>query len=135
MIFFITVPIALRSLIANKLRAGLTMLGIIIGVGAVIALVAAGAGTQAQVAARFESLGSNLLVISSGSMSYRGVSHGVSAQSLTNDDVEALVRLAHSVSAIAPEYSIQCTLIATMNSSSCTRPVGAYPQDWSVLSS
>ncbi|HOU23769.1 MAG TPA: ABC transporter permease, partial [Anaerolineae bacterium] len=58
--------IALRALAANKLRSVLTMLGIIIGVGAVIALVAAGAGAQAQVAERFTSLGSNLLVVSPG---------------------------------------------------------------------
>jgi len=136
-IFFITVPIALRSLIANKLRAGLTMLGIIIGVGAVIALVAAGAGTQAQVAARFESLGSNLLVISSGSMSFRGVSHGVSAQSLSNDDVEAIVRLAHSVSAIAPEYSVQSQQVVYRNKNTQTQLLGVTPayqvvREWQV---
>ena len=64
---------------ANKLRSGLTMLGIIIGVGAVIALVAAGAGAQAQVTQRFESLGSNLLVISPRRAFFRGVSHGAAS--------------------------------------------------------
>ena len=97
---FASVRVALGSLLANKLRSGLTMLGIIIGVGAVIALVGAGAGAQAQVTERFESLGSNLLVITPGTVIHFGVSQGrASAQSLTNDDVEAIARLASSISA------------------------------------
>ena len=106
-----SVRVALRSLLANKLRSGLTMLGIIIGVGAVIALVAAGAGAQAQVRERFESLGSNLLVITARAASFRGVSQeAASAQSLTNDDVEAIAQLARSVSAIAPQYSLRASV-------------------------
>jgi len=104
--------IALTSLAANKLRSGLTMLGIIIGVGAVIALVAVGAGAQAQVTERFESLGSNLLVIRPGMITFRGVSQGAaSAQSLTNEDVQAIARLAHAVAAIAPQYSLQASVV------------------------
>lgn len=107
-----SVRIALRSLAANKLRAGLTMLGIIIGVGAVIALVAAGAGAQAQVLERFQSLGSNLLVVSPGRIFYRGVYMGPAiAQSLTNDDVEAIKRLATAIAAIAPEYSTRAQVV------------------------
>ena len=122
-----SVPIAMRSLLANKLRAGLTMLGIIIGVAAVIALVAAGAGTQAQVAEQFESLGSNLLVISPGFMAFRGVSRGSSAQSLTNDDVEAIARLAGSVAAIAPEYSVQSQQVVYYNKNTQTSILGVTP--------
>ena len=119
--------IALRSLLANKLRSGLTMLGIIIGVGAVIALVAAGAGAQAQIRERFESLGSNLLVIQPRQMFFRGVSQGVSRpQSLTMDDVEALTRLARSASAIAPEYSAQAT-VAYGNKNTQTTAYGVTP--------
>ena len=104
--------IALRALAANKLRSVLTMLGIIIGVGAVIALVAAGAGAQAQVAERFTSLGSNLLVVSPGMSFFRGVSQGSSsAQSLTIDDVDAISALASAVAAVAPEYSTQSTVV------------------------
>ncbi|MCG2767984.1 MAG: ABC transporter permease, partial [Anaerolineae bacterium] len=79
----------------------------IIGVGAVIALVAAGAGARAQVASNFESLGSNLLVVSPGSMSFGGVSQGSgSAASLTMDDVEAIEELASSaVALVAPQYT------------------------------
>ena len=125
---FASVPIAFRSLIANKLRAGLTMLGIIIGVAAVIALVAAGAGAQAQVAERFESLGSNLLVISPGFTAFRGVSRGASAQSLTNDDVEAIAQLATSVSAIAPEYSTQSQQVVYFNKNTQTEVLGVTPE-------
>jgi putative ABC transport system permease protein len=123
-----SVPIALRSLLANKLRAGLTMLGIIIGVAAVIALVAAGAGAQAQVAERFESLGSNLLVISPGFMSFRGVSRGASSQSLTVDDVEAIAALATSVSAVAPEYSTQSQQVVYYNKNTQTEVLGVTPE-------
>jgi putative ABC transport system permease protein len=104
--------IALRSLAANKLRSMLTMLGIIIGVGAVIALVAAGAGAQAEVAERFTSLGSNLLVVSRGMSFVRGVSQGsASATSLTTEDVDAIMQLATAVAAVAPEYSTQSTVV------------------------
>nr|MBC7245486.1 ABC transporter permease [Chloroflexota bacterium] len=106
-----SVRIALRSLAANKLRAGLTMLGIIIGVGAVIALVAVGAGAQAQVLERFQSLGSNLLVVSPARMVFRGVAMTTTAPSLTNDDVESIARLATSIAAIAPEYSTRAQVV------------------------
>jgi len=132
-----SVRIALQSVAANKLRAGLTMLGIIIGVGAVIALLAAGAGAQAQVTERFESLGSNLLVISPARFFFRGVSMGVaSTQSLTNDDVEAIARLASSVLAVAPEYSTQAQVVYR-NKNTQTSVLGVTPQylsvrDWQV---
>jgi len=107
-----SVRIALRSMAANKLRAGLTMLGIIIGVGAVIALVAAGAGAQAQVTERFQSLGSNLLVISPGRFFFRGVSTGAARpKALTSDDADAISRLATTVAAVAPDYSTRAQVV------------------------
>ncbi len=124
-----SVRVALRSLIANNLRSGLTMLGIIIGVAAVIALVAAGTGAQAQVTERFESLGSNLLVISSGTISFRGISMGGgSAESLTNDDVEAIARLASAVSTIAPEYSIWGQQVVYGSNNTQTTVLGVTPE-------
>jgi len=120
--------VALQALISNKLRSGLTMLGIIIGVGAVIALVAVGAGAQAQVAERFESLGANMLTISPGAMSFRGISFGsASVQSLTNDDVEAIASLATSVSAIAPEYSSRGQQVAYSGENYQTTVLGVTP--------
>lgn len=119
--------VAVRSLGANKMRSGLTMLGIVIGVAAVIALVAAGAGTQAQVTEQFESLGSNLLSISSGAMRFRGMSMGAaSAESLTNDDVEAITQLATSLSAIAPQYSINAQVVYG-NENTQTTVLGVTP--------
>ncbi len=56
--------VAVQSLVAHKMRSFLTMLGVVIGVGAVIALVAVGQGAQAQVVSQFQSLGSNLLTVS-----------------------------------------------------------------------
>jgi len=107
-----SVRIALRSLAANKLRSALTMLGIIIGVGAVIALVAAGAGAQAQVTQRFQSLGSNLLVVSPAQARFRGVSQGAAtAKSLTNADVDAIAQLGTAIAAIAPEYSSRAQVV------------------------
>jgi putative ABC transport system permease protein len=124
-----SVQVALRSLIANKLRSGLTMLGIVIGVAAVIALVAVGAGAQAQVAERFESLGANMLTISPGVMFFRGISFGgASAASLTNDDVEAIASLASSVSAIAPEYSARGQQVAYGSENYQTTVLGVTPE-------
>ena len=65
--------IALRALAVNKLRSALTMLGIIIGVGAVIAMVSVGAGAQARVAEQIRALGSNLILILPGSVATTGV--------------------------------------------------------------
>ncbi len=126
---FASVQVALRSLVANKLRSGLTMLGIIIGVAAVIALVAAGAGAQAQVSEQFESLGSNMLVVSPGAVSFRGISMGGgSAASLTNDDVEAIARLASAASAIAPEYSAWSQQVVYGNKNTQTTVLGVTPE-------
>ncbi|MBM4431601.1 MAG: ABC transporter permease, partial [Chloroflexi bacterium] len=123
-----TVRIALGAVAANKMRSALTMLGIIIGVGAVIALVAAGAGAQAQVTERFESLGSNLLVISPRRVVFRGVGLGAdSSQSLTNDDVDAIAALATSVAAIAPEYSNSAQVVYG-NKNTQTSILGVTPE-------
>jgi len=119
--------IALRSMAANKMRAGLTMLGVIIGVGAVIALVAAGAGTQATVTERFTSLGSNLLVISPARSFARGVRGAASSgRSLTNDDVDSIAQLATAVAAIAPEYSTNAQIVYGSNNTS-TSILGVTP--------
>ena len=130
-----SVQVALRSLLANKLRSGLTMLGIVIGVAAVIALVAVGAGAQAQVAERFESLGSNLLVIRPGVMFFRGISQGrvsvqsvTNVQSLTNRDVEAIARLASTVAAIAPEYSVRDQQVVYGSNNHQTTVLGVTPE-------
>jgi len=66
-----TARIALRALRVNKMRSALTMLGIIIGVGAVIAMLAVGTGASRQIAAQIASMGSNLLIVMPGSSTSR----------------------------------------------------------------
>ncbi len=88
--------IAVRALRVNKLRSALTMLGIIIGVGAVIAMVAVGSGAQARVAEQIQSLGSNLIVVLSGSVTSSGIrlGHG-SRPTISEDDAWAIQREDH----------------------------------------
>jgi putative ABC transport system permease protein len=85
--------IALRALAVNKLRSALTMLGIVIGVGAVIIMIAVGAGAQARVEEQIRALGSNLLLVMPGSTTAGGVRMGFgSGSTLTEDDVLAINR-------------------------------------------
>jgi len=85
--------VALRSLAVNKLRSALTMLGIVIGVGAVIVMIAVGAGAQARVEEQIRALGSNLLLIMPGSTTAGGVRMGFgSGSALTEEDVIAVNR-------------------------------------------
>ena len=85
--------IALRALAVNKLRSALTMLGIVIGVGAVIVMIAVGAGAQARVEEQIRALGSNLLLVMPGSTTAGGVRMGFgSGSTLTEDDVLAINR-------------------------------------------
>jgi putative ABC transport system permease protein len=93
-----TLRVALRALLRNKLRSFLTVLGIIIGVGAVIAMVSIGEGAKAQVEASFASMGSNLLIVLPGSTSAGGARGGFgSMPTLTWDDLAAIRREVSSV--------------------------------------
>ena len=92
----------MRSLRANKLRSALAALGILIGVGAVIALLALGSGAQKDVVERISSLGSNLIMVRPGlSRGHRGVS-ATAHQNLTLDDAEALTTRAAGVEQVSP---------------------------------
>jgi putative ABC transport system permease protein len=106
-----SVRLAFRALTANKLRAALTMLGIIIGVGAVITLMSAGEGVSVYIEESFQGIGSNLLFVAPGSMEQNRTAGGppgtTSLAELTNGDAEALrdpVR-APDVVAVAPAVS------------------------------
>jgi putative ABC transport system permease protein len=91
--FLALLRIALRALAVNKLRSALTMLGIVIGVGAVIVMIAVGAGAQARVEEQIRALGSNLLLVMPGSTTAGGVRMGFgSGSTLTEDDVVAINR-------------------------------------------
>jgi putative ABC transport system permease protein len=95
--------IALRALRVNKLRSALTMLGIIIGVGAVIAMVSVGAGAQARVAEQIQSLGSNLIIVLSGSVTSSGTRLGHGSQlTISEDDATAIAREIPAVQVAAP---------------------------------
>src|SRR5512146_1326835 len=101
-----SIRIAVRSLSANKLRAALTMLGIIIGVAAVIALMGIGRGAQAAIDSQINSMGTNLLFVSPGAAQDNGVRQAQgTAQTLTLEDANALVDPvnAPAVAAVAPE--------------------------------
>ena len=75
--FLAGLRIALKALIVNKMRSALTMIGIVIGVGAVIAMIAVGLGAKAQIAEQIASMGSNLLIVRSGSSTRGGASNGI----------------------------------------------------------
>ncbi len=101
-----TFKISLRALRVNKMRSGLTMLGIIIGVGAVIAMVAVGAGASRKIAEQISSMGSNLLIILPGATTSGGVRMGAGTQpTLTMGDAEAIVRECPAVEAVAPNHN------------------------------
>ncbi len=98
-----SVRIAVNALRVNKLRSALTMLGIIIGVGAVIAMVGVGAGAQARVAEQIQSLGSNLIIVLSGSVTSGGIRLGQGTQlTISEDDAYAIQREIPAVQVAAP---------------------------------
>ena len=105
-----SMKVALRGLTANKLRSSLTMLGIIIGVGAVISLLSVGEGAQAEITGQIQSIGSNLIFVFSGTFEEPGgAAHrpvGKRTNPLTLEDAEALAALdgcCPSILAVAPE--------------------------------
>ena len=95
--------IALRALRINKLRSALTMLGIIIGVAAVITMIAVGSGAQAQIENQIKGLGTNLIILMPGSSTSGGVRMGAgSRNTLTEEDGYAIQRDVPAVQASAP---------------------------------
>ena len=101
--FLETIRIAVDSLLRQKTRAILTMLGIIIGVGAVIAMVAVGQGAQSAVEAQIASLGTNVLMVIPGSTQQGGVSAGAGAAvTLKDEDVDAIRERCPAVDAVSP---------------------------------
>jgi putative ABC transport system permease protein len=99
----LNLSIALQALKVNKLRSGLTMLGIIIGVAAVIVMIAVGSGAQARVKEQIAGLGSNLMILWAGSVTTAGVRGGTgTAQTLVEDDAWAVMREIAEVQVAAP---------------------------------
>jgi len=98
-----SIKIALRALRVNKMRSALTMLGIIIGVAAVIAMVAVGSGAEERIKEQIASIGSNLIIVLSGSITSSGIRMGTgNAQTLTEDDARAIIRECDAAALAAP---------------------------------
>ena len=97
------IQVAFESILKNKMRTLLTMLGIIIGVGAVLVMVAVGEGAQSQIRARIDNLGTNMIVVTPGASSQGGVSRGAgSFNRLTVDDALTLERESLLLTAASP---------------------------------
>jgi putative ABC transport system permease protein len=107
------VRVALDGLLSNKLRSALTMLGVIIGVGSVIALMSIGAGAQAEITNQISSIGTNLLIVMPASMGRVGGGSGGAPGDLTMDDVDALKApsAVPDAALIVPQYSINGQII------------------------
>ena len=87
------IKVAVKSIMKNRMRSSLTILGIVIGVGAVIAMVAVGQGASADIQGQISSLGSNMIIIMPGASQQGGINRGASSlNSLTMNDVEEMAR-------------------------------------------
>ena len=132
-----TVQMAAAALQTNRLRTALTALGVIIGVGAVVTMMAVGAGAQARVAEQIRSLGSNLIIVMSGSITSGGVRLGSgSLLTITEDDARAIQRDVPSVEAAAPTVRGGVQVVFG-NSNWSTAMQGVTPEyfqarDWGV---
>ena len=127
MLFLETLQVALDALRANKLRSLLTMLGIVIGVGAVIAMVALGTGAQASVKERIASLGTTLISVVPGQQrGFGGVASGSDRAVLTLDDATAIDSSAQHVIAVEPEMNRQMQ-VTRENRNTNTSILGVTP--------
>jgi putative ABC transport system permease protein len=134
-----TIKISLRAIRVNKMRSALTMLGIIIGVGAVITMLAVGTGAQKRISEQISSIGSNLLMILPGATSSGGVRMGSGTQpTLSVGDVEAILRECPAVANAAPVLNgVAQVIFGSQNWS--TGVVGTTPamldvRDWGLSS-
>jgi putative ABC transport system permease protein len=132
-----TTRIATRALLRNKLRSFLTTLGIVIGVGAVIAMVAIGEGAKAMVEQSFASMGSNLIIVTSGSSSRGGAFGGSgSMPSLTWDDLRAIQNELSAVRYAVAQLRSNAQVVSEDENWS-TQVIGSAPEylqirDWGV---
>ena len=135
MFFLENIRSALDAIWSNKLRSGLTMLGIMIGVASVVLMVAIGRGAQKQVTERIESMGTNLLIIQSGSPNQTDVRSlfrrsGGSDSTITSDDIDAISAHVSGLLAVSPELRSNMQVIVG-NQNMQTSIVGvtpAYPE-------
>jgi len=121
------------SLSANKVRSSLTILGIVIGVGSVIAMVAIGQGSQASISEKIESIGSNLIMIQPGSQRNGGVRSSSSTKTLTLEDINAIKKEVSGIAAIAPVDSGRYQ-ITSKGENTNTQTIGTTPEYASIKS-
>jgi putative ABC transport system permease protein len=127
-----TFRVALRALMRNKMRSFLTTLGIIIGVSAVIAMVAIGEGAKARVEEAFAAMGTNLLIVMPGSTSAGGVQGGFgSAPTLTWDDLKAIQNEVSSVRYAAPQLRSSAQIMSEEQNWS-TSVYGTTPEYFAI---
>ena len=132
-----TIKIAYRALKVNKMRSILTSLGIIIGVGAVIIMLAIGSGASKRISDQISSMGSNLLMVASGSTTSGGIRGGMGTQpTLTSKDAEAIKDECPSVSDVAPIVMGTGQIIFS-NQNWSTQIIGTTPnileiRDWAL---
>ncbi|MEI6650840.1 MAG: ABC transporter permease [Candidatus Moraniibacteriota bacterium] len=127
MIFIDLLKETSSSLSSNKVRSGLTMLGIIIGIASVITMVAIGQGAQSSISARIQSIGSNLIIITPGAQRTGGISAGQgSSQTLTLDDATAIGSEVQGISGVAPEDTHRYQVTAKGNNTN-TQITGTVP--------
>ncbi|MFZ5391485.1 MAG: ABC transporter permease, partial [Patescibacteria group bacterium] len=126
------------ALAANKVRSVLTVLGIVIGIGSVISMIAVGQGSQNTITSNIESLGSNLIMVMPGAQ--RGLGQQVSqgrgsAQTLTKEDAEAIATEISLSSAVAPEVSgrYQVTVRGANTNTSIIGTTPDYPSVRNVV--
>ena len=109
----VILTVAIRALLRNKTRSFLTTLGVVIGVGAVIAMTAIGAGAKERVEKTFQEMGSNMIVVRSGTSRAGGVRGGAGSQpTLTWDDLQAIREETGSVRYVAPHLSTRAQVMA-----------------------
>ncbi|HQB51203.1 MAG TPA: ABC transporter permease [bacterium] len=121
------------AITANKTRTSLTMLGIVIGIGSVIAMISVGQGAQKSIESSIQSIGSNLLMVMPGSTRSGGVSAGRgNAKTLTSEDAEAISKL-NKVKAVSAEASSRYQVTAKNNNTN-TQVIGVMPEYATVRS-
>ncbi len=130
--------IAMKTISRNKLRSGLTMLGIMIGVGAVISMIAIGSGAKARIQEQMAAMGSNLLIVRSGSATSGGVRMGAgSVPTLTAEDAEAIAEEITAVKYAAPRLNGVAQLVFENQNWStrvrATTPEALWIRDWPVV--
>jgi len=128
-----TFRVAMRAIRRNKVRSGLTMLGVIIGVASVIAMIALGSGARAAIDEQIQSQGTALIFLSSGSFGGPGRAHQAtgSTQTLTLEDAEALAREIPSIAYWSPGVNGRAQVIAGNNNWN-TQITGGN-EDWLVI--